>query len=145
MTNFNGNTVSVFLIDPASGMLSAISGSPFAAGAGPVSIAIDPTDAFAFVANKSDQTIASYALNATTGALDAGLRLTLSAGTNPEALIVDPSRQLRFRGQCSSPNQVATFTITPSQRRTDRVVDQPPRVLCRSPWRSILRGIFSMP
>jgi len=114
VTNFNGNSVSVFLIDPASGMLSAISGSPFAAGAGSVSIAIDPTDGFAFVANNSDQTIASYALNATTGALTPSSGSPLSAGTNPEALIVDPTGSYVFAANAEAPNQVATFSITPT-------------------------------
>ena len=40
MTNFSGNNVSGYTIDPSTGALTAIAGSPFAAGVGPFSVAI---------------------------------------------------------------------------------------------------------
>ena len=79
-----------------------------------MSIAIDPTDAFAFVANNSDKTLGSYALNATTGALAPVSGSPVAAGTNAEALTVDPTGSYVFAANAQGPNQVATFIITPS-------------------------------
>ena len=41
------NNVSAYTIDPTTGALTAIAGSPFATGAGPVSVAITPLVPFA--------------------------------------------------------------------------------------------------
>ncbi len=45
--------VSAYTIDATSGALKPVAGSPFAAGSGPISIAVDPTGKFAYVANIS--------------------------------------------------------------------------------------------
>jgi 6-phosphogluconolactonase len=50
---FGASAVAVFAIDPATGSLSAVAGSPFGAGAGAISIAIDPAGTFAYVANET--------------------------------------------------------------------------------------------
>jgi 6-phosphogluconolactonase (cycloisomerase 2 family) len=39
-TNYGANTVSAYRIDPATGALSELQGSPYAAGDGPFGIAI---------------------------------------------------------------------------------------------------------
>ncbi len=51
--NGGSNDVSAYAVDPASGALTPIAGSPFAAGNGPDSIAVDPTGRFAYVSNRS--------------------------------------------------------------------------------------------
>jgi 6-phosphogluconolactonase (cycloisomerase 2 family) len=68
--------VSAFAIDSASGALTEVAGSPFAAGSNPYSIVIDPTGRFAFVAsttysaaNIGQATILAYSVNPATGAL----------------------------------------------------------------------------
>jgi 6-phosphogluconolactonase (cycloisomerase 2 family) len=47
-----------------SGNLSSINGSPFTAGAGATSIVIDPTHAFAFVANTGTSDISRFSISA---------------------------------------------------------------------------------
>jgi DNA-binding beta-propeller fold protein YncE len=69
VTNFADGTVSVFAIDPATGELTAISGSPFGAGAGAVSVAIDPAGTFAYVANETAATISAFSISSATGTL----------------------------------------------------------------------------
>ena len=89
-----------FFIDHATGTLSAVSGSPFGAGAGPLSIAIDPTDAFAYVANQAAASIAEYSLDATTGVLSAPSGSPLGVVPIPESLTVDPLGSFVVRGKC---------------------------------------------
>ena len=95
------------------GMLSFISGSPFGTGAGPLSIAIDPTDAFAFVANNPGGSLGSYALTAASGALTPVSGSPFAAGTNPEALTVHPTGSFLFAADAGAANQVTTYGITP--------------------------------
>ena len=52
VTNGGDKTVSAYSI-AASGALVPVPGSPFAAGFNPVSVAVDPTGKFAYVANVS--------------------------------------------------------------------------------------------
>ena len=51
VANASGNNVSAYSIG-ADGALTPVPGSPFAAGFGPYSVAVDPTAKFAYVANQ---------------------------------------------------------------------------------------------
>jgi 6-phosphogluconolactonase (cycloisomerase 2 family) len=71
-TSPSGDVVSAFTIDPSSGALKEVQGSPFAAGDRPEGVAIDPTGKFVYVANFGRDNLSSisgYEVNATTGAL----------------------------------------------------------------------------
>jgi 6-phosphogluconolactonase (cycloisomerase 2 family) len=67
--NLNGNSISVFAIDPGTGVLTPISGSPFAGQSsqlyGPM--AIDPSGKYLYVIGGN--ALAIYTVNQTTGAL----------------------------------------------------------------------------
>src|SRR5580693_7749409 len=54
--------VSAFTADPATGVLTAVSGSPFAGVTNPTSVAVEPSANFAYVTNFSDNTISAYAI-----------------------------------------------------------------------------------
>jgi hypothetical protein len=60
-----------FAINPATGALSSIAGSPFAtgAGAGAVTVVVHPSGRFAYVASLTPNTITGYTINSATGAL----------------------------------------------------------------------------
>jgi len=49
VANFGSDTVSGYTINPATGALTAIAGSPFAAGIEPIAIAVDPKGKFVYV------------------------------------------------------------------------------------------------
>jgi 6-phosphogluconolactonase (cycloisomerase 2 family) len=62
--------VSVYGINPVSGVLTEIAGSPFSpAGPEPSSIAIDPSGRFAYVSNQTTDVTYEFAVDAATGAL----------------------------------------------------------------------------
>jgi hypothetical protein len=74
VANADSNTISAFAIDPATGFLTpgtvSTSGLPIAAGAQPVSIAVDPAGKFAYVANFTSNDVSTYSINATYRRLD---------------------------------------------------------------------------
>ena len=84
---FPGATVSVFSIDPASGALAMISGSPFATGSGPTSIAFEPSGKFAYVANELGGSVSGFSVNSATGAMTA-LPTTAVAGQFPTTIAI---------------------------------------------------------
>ena len=68
--------VSAYAINPNSGMLTAVPGSPFAAAQSPWLITADPAGKFLYVANEGSTTppqISVYAINTTTGGLTQNL------------------------------------------------------------------------
>jgi len=65
----SAGSVSAYIINPATGSLTAAPGSPFLAGLNPVGVVVDPSERFVYVLNGSDQTISAYALNSATGSL----------------------------------------------------------------------------
>ena len=79
-------TVSAFSIDPSSGILSMVSGSPFGAGNGPASVAIDPTGRFAYVPNQFSGTISGFSLDSGTGGMSP--LSTTPAGITPTEIAI---------------------------------------------------------
>jgi 6-phosphogluconolactonase len=51
------------------GALSEISGSPYATGAGPTGVIVDPTGSYVYVANKGSNTISAFTLSSSSGTL----------------------------------------------------------------------------
>ena len=51
VANLVGDNVSAYTINSSTGALSAVAGSPFAAGNDPWSVTVDPSGKFAYVAN----------------------------------------------------------------------------------------------
>ena len=83
VTNQNDNIISGFAINPTSGTLSAISGSPFSSeGSAPVSIAVTPNGRWAYVVNQNTSSIASFSINATSGTLSSLSSYQISNPTN---------------------------------------------------------------
>ena len=90
-TNFGpplsvAGNVSAFTINAATGALTEVAGSPFAAGGNPKSLTVDPSGRVAYVANFNSNDISTYTINTTTGALTSVG--TVSAGTSPIALAI---------------------------------------------------------
>jgi len=70
--NHNSDNVSAFTIDAVTGALTAIAGSPFAAGGmNPHSIKVDPSGKFAYMANAGSNNVSVFSISPATGALTA--------------------------------------------------------------------------
>ena len=108
-------SISGFSIDPTSGALSPLSGSPFPL---PVShyMATDQTGTYLYVT--SGASIVGYAIDATTGALTALPGFPVAAGANAYSVSIDPTNQFLYVANDGAAN-VCGFT----PRRLDRLSD----------------------
>ena len=88
VANSADNTVSVYSINATTGALTAVPGSPFAAGTNPYSVAINPAGTLAFVANVNSNTVSVYSINASTGALTQVSGSPFATGTGPASVAV---------------------------------------------------------
>jgi 6-phosphogluconolactonase (cycloisomerase 2 family) len=109
-------SISGFSIDPTSGELSPLSGSPFPL---PVShyMATDQTGAYLYVT--SGASIVGYAIDATTGALTALPGFPVAAGANAYSVSIDPLNQFLYVANDGAANvsafrlDAATGSLTP--------------------------------
>jgi YVTN family beta-propeller protein len=98
--------VSMYTIDVTTGALTSI--GTIAAGSNPVSVAVDPSVKFAYVANLNSNNVSMYTIDVTTGTLTSiG---TIAAGSNPVSVAVDPSGRFAYVANGGS-NNVSMYTI----------------------------------
>lgn len=103
-------SLSAYSIHPTTGALTSVAGSPFAAGSFPVSVTVDPTGRFAYVANFDSNNVSAFAINPTSGALSS---LGVSAaGTQPQSALVDPSGHFLYIANTGS-DDVSSYAIHP--------------------------------
>lgn len=86
--NTSAGAVSGYSIDPTSGVLTALAGSPFAAGSNPYWIAFTPNGQFAYVSNFAGANISVYTVSA--GVLTA-MPTPVPVDGNPQDLTIDPA------------------------------------------------------
>jgi 6-phosphogluconolactonase (cycloisomerase 2 family) len=95
-TNLVGNSSSIsqYTIG-AGGALLPMSPATIAAGTNPVSVVVDRSGLYAYVANFGSTTVSQFTIG-TGGALTAMTPATVAAGTNPYSITVDPSNQFVY-------------------------------------------------
>ena len=119
VANYGSNTVSGYSIDPASGALTPIPGSPFPAGVEPQSIVVDPTGRFAYVANAGALdspvgSISAYTIDPNSGALTAvpGSPFTAVSGTEVTSVTMHPTGKFLYAGLYAyNYGAISAFTI----------------------------------
>src|SRR2546425_8749064 len=89
VANWNDNTVSGYLRDATTGVLTQITGSPWATGNAPASAAVDQTGNCVFVANFLSNNVSAYKITASTGVLTQVTGSPFPTGTAPIAVAVD--------------------------------------------------------
>lgn len=84
------NNVSVFRIDAVTGALSPVPGSPYATDTLSVSVAVDPSGKFVYVANGDPpaNNISAFAIDPNSGSLTLVPGSPFSAGANPQSIAV---------------------------------------------------------
>src|SRR3989442_7495343 len=87
--NWTANTVSGYLRDATTGVLTQIAGSPWLAGNAPAGVAVDQTGTCVFVANFLSNNVSAYKITASTGVLTQVTGSPFPTGTAPIAVAVD--------------------------------------------------------
>jgi 6-phosphogluconolactonase len=104
-------TVTVFSFDGASGMLHAVSGSPFQAGSNPQAICVDPNGRFLFVADQGPPgDVATYTVDSKSGALAPVQGSPFAAGRGAEGIAISPSGRFLYVSDSFS-GQVLGYSI----------------------------------
>jgi YVTN family beta-propeller protein len=70
-------------------VLTAFTGSPFTTGSFPVSVAVDPSGKFVYVANSQSNNVSGFTIDAVTGALTS-LGNAFTAGSSPFSVAITP-------------------------------------------------------
>jgi 6-phosphogluconolactonase (cycloisomerase 2 family) len=110
VANQGSGDISAFTIDPGTGNLGIIKGSPFAVGASfhPSSIAISSKGNFLYVVDPTLGQIAAFSINST-GQLTA-VGAPVSVGVNPTFVAVEPTGRFVYVADSGS-NAVFAFSI----------------------------------
>jgi len=109
VANHGSDNVSVYAIDPTTGALAPVAGSPFSAGRLPRCVAVTPSGSFAYVANAGIDTqpggVSIFAVNPTSGALTPVGGSLMAAGERPWVVAVHTSGRFVYvaSGLDSSP------------------------------------------
>jgi 6-phosphogluconolactonase len=108
--NSGSDNISAFAIDPASGVLAAISGSPFLTGMSPYTMTISPSGGYAYVSNAGSNNISAYSIAAATGVLSelSGSPYLVSPFSSPltfpiSRVAIDPTGRYAFVTNASAP------------------------------------------
>ena len=141
--NSGDDTISVYSVDTATGALTQVAGSPFAAGNAPGIIAYSPVvNGNLFAAVTSGDGIFVYSVNPTTGALTPVVGSPFVAANEPSSVAYSPEVNGNLFAAASSfgGNNVSVYSVVTSCPPTPPVPPTPPTpqqkvVLCGSKCR----------
>jgi 6-phosphogluconolactonase (cycloisomerase 2 family) len=108
--NVNANTVSAYGVDPSTGALAPVLGSPFAAGSNPFSVSVDPSGRFLYVPNVNGQSVSAYIVDSSSGALIPITGSPFSVGQTPKFVVLHPSGAFAYVLNQSS-NTISAFAV----------------------------------
>lgn len=115
VANGNSDNLSAFIIDPTSGALTSVTGSPFATSDGPRTVTVDPSGRLVYVTCLGDPPasvpgVSAFTIDPITGSLT--LIGNLATGDAPYSVTVDPGG--RFAYIANYGGGVLAFTIDPT-------------------------------
>jgi 6-phosphogluconolactonase len=103
--NEASNDISAFAVNPATGSLTTVRGSPFPAGAHPQAMAL--YGPYLYVANAGSDNVSVYPIDVNTGAL--ARPSTVATGKNPTSIVVDPFGGIVFVANHGGSNDISAF------------------------------------
>jgi 6-phosphogluconolactonase len=104
--------IRVFSVGFSTGAISEVSGSPFNAGLGPASLALDPTGRFLYVANNLSDDVTAFSVDPVSGALTELPGSPVSIGGETQAIGIDPTGRFLYVFAINGPGQsLFEFTI----------------------------------
>ena len=89
-------TISMYTINPSTGVLTPTSPATVSTGFFPQAITIDPMGKFVYTANSDDNTVSMFTVNQTTGLLTPTSPATVAAGWSPDGVTVDPTGRFAY-------------------------------------------------
>jgi 6-phosphogluconolactonase len=116
-----------FSIDTATGVLTAISGSPFPVqGIGAGNLAMDPSGRFLYAPTRAGVTgVTAFVVNSASGTLSAIAGSPFSDGSNPNATVVDPSGKFLYASGNTTQNTLSVFAIDSTGGTLKPIVGSP--------------------
>lgn len=101
-----------YAIDPTSGALSPLTGSPFTLPAGTYgNLSLHPSGNFLYVANSNSNTISEYTINRQSGAVSASASSVVTPCTNPMALQFAPDAARAYATCTGSNSPIAAYSV----------------------------------
>lgn len=88
----------MFTINQTTGVLTPTTPPTVSTGAGtsPISVTVDPSGKFAYVANQNANTISMFTINSTTGVLTPNTPATVPTGSSPFGVAIDPATKFAY-------------------------------------------------
>jgi 6-phosphogluconolactonase len=125
VANLGGSDILGYTINPVTGALTAIAGSPFAAGKYPQSVAVDSGGKFAYAVNEADGSVSAYSIGPS-GALTPISGSPFAAGEAPQSVVVDPSGKFACVVNAGSDTgNVSGYTINPATGALTAIAGSP--------------------
>jgi 6-phosphogluconolactonase len=122
------NQIAVYREDPNSGVLTQISGSPYAAGDGPTSLVLHPSGKFLYVSNagQNEDDISLFTIDSKTGIPTEVFPRTSVApnGSQPTLLAMDPGGGFLYVLNNLS-NNISVFSIDSTKGTLAQVTNSP--------------------
>ena len=106
--NEGSNDVSAFAVNSATGALTAVPGSPFAAGTDPKAMTFDGRSNL-YGANAGSDTLSAYAIDPNTGALTPLSPATIATGKGPTSIVVGPDGSVIYVANHGGSNDISAF------------------------------------
>jgi 6-phosphogluconolactonase len=120
----NNGGVSVYRINPATGALTPVHGSPFTVGGFPYSMAIDPWGQFIYAINNDDSNVSVYRIDPASGAVTAVPGSPFPTGTYPLSVAVDLTGRFVYVANGGSGN-VSAYRLDRSTGALTAVPESP--------------------
>jgi 6-phosphogluconolactonase len=114
VANLSANTVSGYMVDHTTGILTPIGTAlpPTPTGPSPVGLGINSTGQFLFVLNQGDASISVFGIDQTRGILTQIGAPFATGLTNPQTLMASPVAPLLFVASGTAPSQISPFSIS---------------------------------
>jgi len=109
---YNPGAVVAYAVNAATGALTELAGSPYAApnnAGNPDGIVVDPLDRFVYSANDVGNTVSGYTINAATGALTS-VGAPVIVGTSPGPMAIDGAGKYLYVGN-ENDTTISAFAI----------------------------------
>ncbi len=121
VANQSDNTISAYHINPITGALAQVTGSPFETEGPPTSVTVNPAGTLVYVVLRNQRkfdrnggpassTISTYRINATTGVLSQIVCSPVKTGVSSRTATINPSGTFIYLTNTSA-NSVSTFRI----------------------------------